>query len=371
MVAGLDSLTRREFLKAGGAAFAFSLISANALGAAERKSRIYFTEGKGDKSEVYSMEEGGGNIERLTDNDFEEVAPKVSPNNQWLIYAKRKPTTRQRFHQVDDTDIQILDIASGKTTVLEPTEKDLGCWSSITRFEWHPVKPRFAAHTINPNYDAVEFGYDSASGKIILVPQTGFPSEGVGRAVFSPNGEHIAYFSWCWTERGLHLDHKLILPSSHWEGNRQIIDKEYKDPVWSPQGDRLFARVRGDGLYVMKPDGGSIENLVSGKDYSDTLPPVCSPDGKRLAFVDENDRRIRVVDTESRKVTNLRESLPRNRLFIGFVAEDPEIFWSSDGEYLFSRGNHKGDADCIYRIKADGTDLKIIRKGVNRLIGYQ
>ena len=64
---------------------------ANATGGGNQP--ILFSSGRDGFTEIYSMNNDGGNQRRLTNNEVTELEPKWSPNGQRIIYSRRETTT--------------------------------------------------------------------------------------------------------------------------------------------------------------------------------------------------------------------------------------------------------------------------------------
>jgi len=102
-------------------------------------------------------------------------------------------------------------------------------------------------------------------------------------------------------------------------------------PLWSPEGDRLawFSDADGTGyaLYLTDQTGRGAHKKISIGDSRMAWDPAWSPDGKQIAFVDD-DVRLRVVDLASESVRTAdvgTSNLDRSRT-------DP--VWSPDSRYL-------------------------------------
>ncbi len=125
----------------------------------------------------------------------------------------------------------------------------------------------------------------------------------------------------------------FTIPVEH--GNVRNITKSSgaadRAPVWSPKGDRLAwfsdANEEGYALLIGAQDGLSKPTSISIGESKLGWEPAWSPDGKYIAFTDD-DVRIRVVDIENKSIKTV--DVGGNNLERGSMG----LTWSPDSKWL-------------------------------------
>jgi Tol biopolymer transport system component len=129
-------------------------------------------------------------------------------------------------------------------------------------------------------------------------------------------------------------------------------------PSWSPDGTRIAFVNQYDALWITRPDGTDPRRVFAG------AAPECarwSPDGTRLAFVNDRNHEtegvdgrleIYLVNPDGGGLTNLTNPLE----------SDYEPVWSPDGTRLaFARA---GGVSGIFHMQPDGTGIVRLTSGV-------
>jgi Tol biopolymer transport system component/DNA-binding winged helix-turn-helix (wHTH) protein len=178
---------------------------------------------------------------------------------------------------------------------------------------------RIFAQGVTPHGELSRF---DAKAKKFLPFLGGISAQGVS---FSNDGKSIAYVSYP----------EGTLWKANWDGSDpvQLSDAPFQVflPRWSPDGSQIAFTVTTEqdfGIYIVSAEGGSLRKLLPG-DHSFNLASTWSPDGRKIVFNSELDRRIdgrvitRILDLDSNQVSTVPGSDGMN---------GPR--WSPDGRYL-------------------------------------
>ncbi len=228
--------------------------------------------------------------------------------------------------------------------------------SQVTNFTTHPV--RFLSEGAN---GTLAFTYD---GEIYTMKSGGKPSKvaidilfddvtqattrnfstGAQGPVVSPDGKQIAF-----ANRG-----DIFVTSVDYRTTRQITEtpESESDVAWGTDNRTLYYTSDRDGhnnIYrarISRADDPNFPNatiieeeaLIPSKDNVERAKPVISPDGKKMAFIQDR-RNIAVMDLASKDV----KLLTNGETYTARDA-DIEVAWSPDSKWLTSAVDvHKRD----------------------------
>ena len=119
------------------------------------------------------------------------------------------------------------------------------------------------------------------------------------------------------------------------------------DPVWTPDGNHLAFRSNAggaQGIYWIRADGGEPQRLTDSKRTQN--PTSFSPDGKRLAFVEEG-RDLWTLPLEDRGTDHPRPGQPELFLQGRFVQINPQF--SPDGRWIAYTSSESGRSEIYVR----------------------
>lgn len=244
--------------------------------------------------------------------------------------------------------------AEGRTNTVMAMNPD---GSGITSLRVHG----FSAH-VSPDGRKVVYN-DPANGISVLDLATGKESvlapSGSIKPRWSPSGARILFWS------GLGGSKELYTMSPDGSGVVRISDggDGYHEADWSPDGSRIvFRRVTGDGgdIWTMNADGTGAAVLYAGARMDSD--PRWSPDGRRITFVSSVPRaqgggystEIYVINADG---SNLVRATQHD-------GEDWSPAWSPDGSRIAFFGFRATPTDAdLFTVNPDGTGLSALLEG--------
>ena len=356
----------------------------------------------GGLAELYSVPVDGGAIKQILTTPAEEVQFNASGDkflyidhqgteNPWRKHHRSAVTRdiweydaqsgdhkqltkfegedRNPVYSADGKSYYYLSESKGSFNVHKSSLKRPTSSKKLTDFELHPVRFLSAAQdklafTHHGTLYTMQDGEKPTPVSISIRTQDIVNSQemvGVNGEIsefsISPDGKEIAYIS-----RG-----DVFVSSVDGAFTKQITSTPAKeaDVSFSPEGDYLiYASERDAKWSVYKAQkkreqepffyaASLINESVFLSNEKDNYQPKLSPDGKKLAFVEDR-RTISVLDLDSQKTVNL--VMPQET--IHFRDGDQTFSWSPDSQWImFEYGKLLNNSD-IALIKADGTAQK-------------
>ena len=124
--------------------------------------------------------------------------------------------------------------------------------------------------------------------------------------------------------------------------------------VGHPMGRKFALAIQeenGSGLYLMSPDGSTLQRIPLNLPSHEISEPIWSPDGEWIAFLSGESYVYRVRPDGS----NLEHLAAR-------TSGLRELQWSPDGRWLLFEQNNPGHTK-IYQMRADGSALEMLMPG--------
>jgi tricorn protease len=244
--------------------------------------------------DIWTADDNGQNVQRLTVNKARDAYPKFSPDGKWIAFSSDRNGNLDVFviPATGGTPKQ-LTYHSADDTVLGWTPDGRGVLFSSQRGE------DFMAQLYVVSVDGG-------------MPWKAGPDMG-SAASFSPDGKRIAYnpkgqVYWRKYYRGAYATDVWIEDISA-KKFTQLTDFDGLDswPMWSRDGDIYFVSDRdGNGLtniWRISESGGKAERVTSFKS-GDVRFPSISADGRVIVF--EHDFQVWKLDTGSKKVSSIK-----------------------------------------------------------------
>lgn len=241
--------------------------------------------------DIWTADENGGNIQRLTVNKARDAYPRFSPDGKWIAFSSDRNGNLDVFIMPAGGGIaKQLTFHSADDTVLGWTVDGKGVLFSSQRGE---------------DFMGMLYVVGVDGG----MPWRAGPDMG-NQASFSPDGKRIAYnpkgqVYWRKYYRGAYQTDVWVEDIAA-KKFTQLTDFDGLDswPMWSNGGDIYFVSDRdGNGLtniWRVSESGGKADKVTQFK-TGDVRFPSISADGKVIVF--EHDFGIWKLETGSRKIT--------------------------------------------------------------------
>ena len=311
---------------------------------------------------------------------FEDIYRKhersSGTSDVWL-YDNGKFTQLTHFNGTDQSPVwgeaDNYFYLSEKDGTLNIFETSIGKDSEtqLTKFEKHPVRSLSSSHngllafnwdgdiyTLKPGQTPqkvnIEINADLYDGDIVKK----FVNNGVSNFEVSPEGNEIAIVI-----RG-----DIYVTNTKYKTTKRITDTPHqeREVSFSPDGKSLVFDSDVDGLWqlfiakIKNPDekefayATDIEIEPLYKCETSAMQPVFSPDGKKVAFL-ENRGAIKVIDVATKKVTTALDA----KYNYSYADGDIDFSWSPDSKWLLTSymGPMGWNNMDIAIAKADGSEV--------------
>ncbi len=243
--------------------------------------------------DIWTADENGGNVQRLTVNKARDAYPRFSPDGKWIAFSSDR-----------NGNLDVFIIPSGGGTAKQLTFHS----ADDTVLGWTP-DGRWILFSSQRGEDFMGMLYVvSVSGGM---PAKAGTDMGLA-ASFSPDGKRIAYnpkgqVYWRKYYRGAYATDVWIEDIAARKFT-QLTDFDGLDswPMWSNDGGIYFVSDRDGGgltnIWRASENGGKADRVTAFKS-GDVRFPSISSDGKVIVF--EHDFGIWKLDTGSKKVTQI------------------------------------------------------------------
>jgi dipeptidyl aminopeptidase/acylaminoacyl peptidase len=293
-----------------------------------------------------------GCVDQLTFGD-KDTSPRWSPDGKHLAFLSGRK---------DKPQIYLLPMAGGEAIAL--TDRKLGAGVPL----WSPDSKALAFTgpvSTQPEEEQADVTKENAkAARTKVVERTAYKLDGAG--YIGNQRRHLF----------------LIDVANRTVEQRTEGDHHNDDPSWSPDGrwiafssnrqPRWDVSLEGD-IYVMPRDGGEPKQLTSGGSYA---RPIFSPDGRRVAFVGQQDVRNWIGPAGLFSVTDsgddFRDELAGwagdvgNVVLSDIVRTDDErqLTWQPQGIYFV--GSERGTVN----VYCAAGDVRPITSGRHTITGF-
>ncbi|HEV7902554.1 MAG TPA: hypothetical protein VGO96_01835, partial [Pyrinomonadaceae bacterium] len=244
--------------------------------------------------DIWTADETGQNVQRLTVHKARDVYPRFSPDGKWIAFSSDR-----------NGNLDVFIMPSGGGTVKQLTNHS----ADDSVLNWTP-DGRSVLFSSNRGEDFAARLYTvSTDGGM---PQSAGTDMGV-QASYSPDGRRLAYNQkaqvyWRKFYRGSMQSDVMVMDAST-KKFTNLTDFEGLDswPMWARDGHIYFVSDREGGgltnIWRVSEAGGKAERVTSFK-TGDVRWPAISADGKTIVF--EHDFGVSKLDVASKRVTPLR-----------------------------------------------------------------
>lgn len=224
-------------------------------------TKVVFVSNRDGNSEIYMMDYDGSRARRITYNDYIDVLPSWSADNEKILYTSYKK---------NNPDLYMFNIYTGKTEVISSTKANYAAdWSK---------EGDLLVYTSTKTGNAEIYVRNMKTGK---EKRLTFNPAIDTTPCWSPTGTEIAF-----TSQRSGTPQIYIMDSEGTNVRRITHDGSYHDsPAWSPDGTRLAYVSRIESrfdIYVYNLKNNTIIKLTEESGRNEN--PAWSPDGRHLVF---------------------------------------------------------------------------------------
>ena len=322
---------------------------------------IYFQDQKGMEDEwrkhhtssvtrdIWKWDRQNGTFSNITSRPGEDRNPAVSPDGSMVFFLRENPGESINVFSMNPDGSQV---------------------TQITDFATHPVRFLSVAdngtlaftydgeiYTLTPGTSPVKVNVDAVTDNFPKIKKIDIRD--LQDAAVSPDGKSIAFIS-----RG-----EVFVTSAEYNTTKQITHTPQAELQisWNPEGDKLLYTSERDGHWnvytakMAKSDEPNFENstliieepLFPATDTIERSYPSFSPDGKKLAYIEDRNK-LMVKDLDSGNVKQLLDGKT-------YLSRDGgyDYKWSPDGKWILTQGvlHHHDPYYDVFLVNTDDASI--------------
>ncbi len=260
--------------------FIFFLLSVASSEAGTQRSNLTFAANVDGNWDLFTINEDGGNLQRITSTPHDEKDPSWSPDLEKIVYA------------TSDGQLNIIDVETKKHHSLANESK--GVHNTTPTFSPDGRSIAFVQFIPGGREDTdIEiFNIESKESRRLLDqhgPQF-WPA-------WSPDGKRIVYANThCSVDCGRILQELWIVdPSGGFSRQIMMTNTLCQQPDWSPDGKRIAFATDKNGnfdIWILSLEDWKLEQVTH--DTNLDASPAWSPEGDKLAFISTRSGRMEI-----------------------------------------------------------------------------
>lgn len=282
--------------------------------------------------DIYTIDINGGNLTRLTDNDYAELDPIFSPtDNLFSFYGNPTNSLGGGIFTMHFDGSSVQEI-SGPGGGFEQSWSSDGSQLVFSK----PSSTLGDTDLYVVNKDGTNEAQITFDAGQHILPK------------WSPSGDRIVYVS----NTGTHIIDA--------DGQNKVSIAATRDDhaVWSPDGSKLYFN-NSEGLWSVKADGtGAVKvwSPAGGDADFASRQKIISSDGKTLVFIDKKPDPFANFDRLA--FLNLETLQVQTQTFDGFDLLNADLNWSQDKKYIVFRSLDQATlSEHIYRYDYETKNL--------------
>ena len=247
------------------------LILAGNVYADVSQSRLVFVANVDGNWDIYSVDEDGGNVVRLTSTPYDEKDPAWSYDRKKIVYA------------TSDGQLNILDINTKKSGQIAVDEKKTAKFSPSFLPDGKNISFVQFISGSGDDTDLIIFNLETKQNRRVIDQ----PGAQMWPA-WSPDGRRLVYTSvHCLSDCG-RIIQELWITDPTGDYARQLImtGSLSQQPAWSPDGNQIAFSSDKSGnfdIWILSLKDWKSEQITMDENLD--VSPAWSPDGNKLAFI--------------------------------------------------------------------------------------